>query len=226
METEEIAAFFDRVADDYVERHLAATDAGMEGKATIAAHLPEDVKRILDIGAGSGLELEEVYRRFPRVQVTAVDISQGMLEHLRERFPDRDIKIVAGDYFTADFGSEPYDAVITSMSLHHWKPDEKRRLYPRFFEVLKPGGTYIENDYMLAEGKPADLAAEEARLLAEREELDRENPGMTHVHFDLPATVPSEMQRLREAGFADVQEVWQSGNNATLVAKRPEDQQS
>lgn len=220
METEEIAAFFDREADDYEPMHLAHTDAGMEGKATIAAHLPADARRVLDIGAGTGLELEELYRLHPDVKITAVDISRAMLEHLRERFPEKDIQIVVGDYFTQDFGTEPYDAVITSMSLHHWTPDEKRKLYQRFLQALRPGGVYIENDYMLADGDPKELAAEEARLLAEREELDRENPQLTHVHFDLPATVPSEMKYLEEAGFTDVTEVWQSGNNATLTAAR------
>ncbi|MBD5558832.1 MAG: class I SAM-dependent methyltransferase [Clostridia bacterium] len=225
METEEIATFFDRVAPEYESMHLSRVDHGMEGKATLAEHLPAGTGRILDIGAGTGLELEAVFNRFPDAQVTVVDISENMLGKLEERFAGRKITVTPGDYFTADFGGEPYDAVITSMSLHHWTPDEKRRLYPRFYEALKPGGIYIENDYMLTEGTPEELAAEEKRLLSERKALEEANPDVRHVHMDLPATVPSEMKRLEEAGFSDVREVWSAKNNVTLTALRAADTQ-
>lgn len=221
MESEEISSFFDSVAGDYESMHLSHVDHGMEGKATIAAYLPADVRRILDIGAGTGLELEAVFGRFPDLEVTVVDISKNMLAKLRDRFPDKQVNVIAGDYFTADFGSEPYDAVITSMTLHHWTPAEKQRLYPRFLEALKPGGLYIENDYLLTDGTPAELKAKEAQLLAERAQLEADNPGLSHVHMDVPATVPSEIRLLDRAGFADVQEVWSARDNATLVARRP-----
>ena len=220
METEEISAFFDEAAADYENMHLSHVDHGMEGKATLAENLPATVSRILDIGAGTGLELEAVFARLPDLDVTVVDISQQMLQRLRERFPDKKVTVVTGDYFTADFGDEPYDAVITSMTLHHWTPDEKRRLYPRFLAALKPGGLYIENDYMLTEGTPEELHAEEERLLKERAELDAEHPEMAHVHIDVPSTVPAEVERLEEAGFEDVREIWRAKNNVTLTARR------
>lgn len=217
---EEMAAFFDRAAVDYESMHLGAVDAGMEGKNGISELLPKDAKRILDLGAGSGLELEQIFKEHPNIEVSVVDISKSMLAKLRQRFPDRNIHITVSDYFQADFGIDAYDAAISSMTMHHWLPEEKAKLYPRICQAIKSGGLYIENDYILTDGTDAELEDQQDKILAERRKLDRENPSISHVHMDVPLTVATETKILLDAGFREVKEVWRSHNNVTLVAYR------
>lgn len=219
---EEIASFFNENADNYEEMHLSHVDHGMEGKRSMADALPDEgIHRLLDLGAGTGLDLEEIFRRFPDISVTVVDISDGMLSRLKERFPDKNINVVAADYFTADLGDEPYDAAVSSMSLHHWLPEEKAKLFERIFGAVKPGGVYVENDYLLTEGTPDQIDAKEECGIEERRRLDAENPSMTHVHLDVPLSVKSEIALLEKVGFTNVHEVWRSTNNVTLYTDRP-----
>lgn len=220
INAEEIADFFNENAAGYEKMHLSAVEDGMEGKRSMVGQLPESLKHLLDLGAGTGLELEELFRRFPDISVTVVDISDQMLARLQQRFPDKNIKVIAGDYFTADFGNEPYDAAISSMSLHHWLPEEKTKLFRRILDALAPGAVYVENDFLLTEGTPEQIAAKEECGIEERRRLDEENPSLTHVHLDVPMSVATEIQLLKDAGFSDIKEVWRSANNVTLTAHK------
>lgn len=219
---EEISDFFNDHADGYEEMHLSAVVDGMEGKKDITDHLPADTVRILDLGAGTGLELEFLFERFPDADVTVVDISKEMLRRLQERFSDKALHVIVSDYFRADYGDEPYDAVISSMTMHHWLPEEKEKLYRKIYEAVRDGGIYVENDYLLTEGSPEQIKAKEECGIEERRRLDKENPSLTHVHLDLPLAVETEKRILKNAGFSETEEVWSSTNNVTLVSRRQE----
>ena len=71
---EEMCAFFSRRCKIYDTVHPATIDGGPESKQASARWLPESTGRLLDLGVGTGLELEAVFRRFPDVQVTGLDI--------------------------------------------------------------------------------------------------------------------------------------------------------
>ena len=77
---EEMDAFFTRRLDGY-EAHMLAHWA--DDYKNLADALPPGAKRILDLGCGTGLELDEIFRRFPEMQVVGVDLSPAMLEKLR-----------------------------------------------------------------------------------------------------------------------------------------------
>ena len=73
---EEMADFFSRRVDIYEDRHLGRWG---EEYAHIADCFDEKLERLLDIGCGTGLELASLYRRFPALQVTGIDLSETML---------------------------------------------------------------------------------------------------------------------------------------------------
>ena len=93
-------------------------------------HLPWDGRgTLLDIGCGTGLELASLYRRFPALQVTGIDLSETMLGQLRASYPDRDLRLIQADYTAWDLGEREYDGVLSFETLHHLLPEEKEKLY-------------------------------------------------------------------------------------------------
>ena len=56
-------------------------------------------------------------------------------------------------YIVADYtsfeDSEPYDGVISSLSIHHFEDEAKQALYGRIFQLLKPGGVFVNADQVL-----------------------------------------------------------------------------
>lgn len=202
----ELRDFFASRCDDYDSVH----EEYMPTKTLLTDALPPNVRRILDVGAGTGLELFALFNRFPHAEVTAVDICPEMLARLARRpFADR-VRCICGDFFTADLGTG-YDAVISTSALHHFFPEEKGRLYRRLFDTLRPGGILLNSDYIAISDQDE----------ADRFALYRGNDGSI-PHIDTPLTPEHEHELLAAVGFADVTVAPTPRDNYRLfTAKRP-----
>ena len=184
----EMKAFFDRKTEGYDDVHLTL----MHNKTALTSALPDGTKKILDLGAGTGLELIPLFERFPDVRVTAVDISESMLDVLKARpFADR-VMCITGDFFNTDFG-DTFDAVISSAALHHFDPDNKRMLYRLIFDALRPGGIYLNSDRFYD-----NLEDQEIDLRDYAEDPNR------WPHMDTPLAMEVECRLLEDVGFTDV----------------------
>ena len=86
---------------------------------------------VLDLGCGTGLELEYYFPRNPAARVTGIDLAPGMLGRLREKFPDKALRLINGSYFDVPLEAERYDAVVSVESLHHFTAGEKLPLYQK-----------------------------------------------------------------------------------------------
>ena len=215
---EEMGAFFDKRSGKY-DAHIKKSVAAFKEVYTLVGGTVAGTDRpleILDIGCGTGLELEEVFRRAPNARITGIDLSPNMLKLMRNRYREQDgqIDIVTASYLDYPLGRAVYDYVISVMTLHHLLPDKKRDLYQRLRESLKDGGTYIEADYIVSPEKEADLL----RRFNGLKEADENIDDGTH-HIDIPMSLPTLERTLREAGFSTVAVTW-SGQDAAVVTAR------
>lgn len=220
---EEMGAFFDARSKNYDEVHTGHIGGGRESKRLPALYLPEGCGTLLDLGIGTGLELEAIFERFPAIQVTGVDLSREMLELLRKKYPGKNLSLHQMSYFDFDMGESRYDAALTVMTLHHYTHEVKTELYRRILRSLRPGGVYVECDYMIPEGEVEDPQATEDFFFSEYERLKREQ-GLApdkEYHYDTPCTVENQRKMLLAAGFQEVEQVWEKDSNVLLTARRP-----
>lgn len=101
------------------------------------------IEKVLDLGCGTGLELDEIFSLFPEIEVTGVDLCREMLDKLAQKHPDKNLKIVCSDYFRFDLQKGHWDAVISFESLHHFLPGDKLVLYRKIRESLKDNGIFL-----------------------------------------------------------------------------------
>lgn len=180
--------FFNSKIEEYDEIHLQM----MKNKNKITELLNDEASKVLDLGAGTGLELIQFFKRFPKADVTVIDITENMLEELKKREFAKNVKTICGDFFKVDFGKE-YDAIISSAALHHFNREDKLLLYKKIYKSLKNGGQFINSD------RYAKSIEEENKLMNEYVE----NPNL-YKHMDTPLAIDTELEILKEVGFKNI----------------------
>ena len=107
-----------------------------------------EVIRILDLGCGTGNNLHQIFPRVPYAEITGIDVAPNMLKQLEFKFQSHlhQISLIQGHILDLPFGQEPYDYVTSVLTMHHFPPENKARIYRKIREALKDDGLYIEGD--------------------------------------------------------------------------------
>src|SRR5579871_3572041 len=96
-------------------------------------------KKVLDIGAGTGLFSQFIYDLNPGLQFTLIDLSAEMLDVARERFEgEPNFEFVQMD-FSKDQLPGKFDLIISSLAIHHLEDADKARLYKNIYKALNDG---------------------------------------------------------------------------------------
>lgn len=212
---ETMSDFFTARVDGYDEHMLRDVEGCKEGYPLMASLVPAHTRRLLDLGCGTGLEPDEIFKLYPDIAVTGVDMTAAMLRELRAKHPDKKLTLICDDYFQADLGGV-YDCAVSFETMHHFTQEKKTSLYRRVCEALTPGGVYIECDYM------ADTQEQEDFFFSELARMKAEQgiPADVFVHYDTPCTIQNQIAMLKAAGFATVEQVMRIGGTCMLVAKK------
>ena len=198
---EKMADFFENRLDGYDEHMMTNIEAADEFYPFTAKQLPTTENcHILDLGCGTGLELEEYYPLNPSAKITGVDLSQGMLSALKKKFADKDITLICGSYFDVPFGVSLFDSAVSVESLHHFTKAEKVPLYAKLHRALKDGGYFVLTDYF-------SLTDEEEQMHRQNLSELKTEQGFSDdafYHYDTPLTVKHETEALLEDAYASL----------------------
>lgn len=214
---EKMDLFFEARLEGYDAHMRSNIEGAGEFYPFTAACLPDVPGAcILDLGCGTGLELEYYFGNNPSARVTGVDLSAGMLSALREKFPNQALELIRGSYFDVPLGENRFDAAVSVESLHHFTQEEKTGLYRRLHAALKEGGCFILTDYFAPDDAYEQFYRNELlRLKAEQGVSDGD-----FYHYDTPLTVAHETEALLAAGFSRVEELRSWGATHILKASK------
>ncbi|WP_138754635.1 class I SAM-dependent methyltransferase [Paenibacillus sinopodophylli] len=197
---------FDAVAPNYdrQRRQLIPCFDDFYGSATHAVTCSNATPRILDLGAGTGLFSSFVRSKYQDATFTLIDLSEEMLKAAHARFGDDPaFELIAADYSNYNYAGK-YDAVISSLSIHHLTHPAKRALFSTIHKLLIDGGTFVNadqaagstpywDDYYMSEWKNtirnSGLSEDAIQASIERRKVD------------INASVPDQLTWLSEAGF-------------------------
>lgn len=213
---EKMDEFFNNRIDGYEKHQLNSIKDAKIFYPFSASCLP--IKKnatILDLGCGTGLELDYYFKLNPNAKVTGIDLASGMLEVFKNKFVDKDINIINASYFDVPLGNEEYDACISVESLHHFSKEKKYELYKKVYKALKNGGYFILTDYFAKDEKEETFFQEELIRLKKEEGINDDE----FYHYDTPLTIEHEIEALNKAGFSvEVLSTW--GVTATIKATK------
>jgi tRNA (cmo5U34)-methyltransferase len=222
--TNAAAQTFDAEAGDYdaARRRLVPPFEAFYGGAVAALELAgRPLRRVLDLGAGTGILARRVAAAHPEAELTLLDGAPAMLEEAAAALGDR------ARYVTADLADPlppgPWDAAVSALAVHHLDDAGKRALFARLHDALGSGGVFVNAEQVLGPTPRLDdlyrrRHREQAAALGTTD--DEWGAAERRMEHDRCATVEDQLAWLREAGFADADCLFKHDRFAVLVARR------
>jgi tRNA (cmo5U34)-methyltransferase len=198
----------------HVARYLARTEAGpftITSDLALLEQIPRSSRRILDLGTGDGRLVAMLLEQEPARTAVGLDSSELMLTAARERFAGDDrAKFRFHDLNSPlpELGS--FDAVVSSLAIHHLEHPRKRALYGEVLDVLGQGGVFANFDHVASVSRRLHLEF----FAAIDEPLEHEDAS------DRLLDVHSQLEWLRELGFEEVDCHWKWRELALMVGRR------
>lgn len=215
---------FNLVAKEYDnnrKKFIPCFDEYYEHTTEFIASNIEKPKRILDLGAGTGLLSYFWYKHFPESEYVLVDIADDMLNIARERFSGlENVSYKVLDY-SREFPDGKFDIIASALSIHHLTHEDKKELFSRIYNRLPDGGKFVNYDQFCADSvemntwfdsywehqlENGELTEKDITLWKERRKLDKE------------CSVEKEMDMLRKCNFKDIECVYSNQKFSVIVA--------
>ncbi len=186
----------------------------------IAANIDEP-KRVIDLGAGTGLLTYFWYRQCPNSEYMLVDIADEMLNVARKRFDSIGNISYQIENYIHRLPDTIFDTVISALSIHHLEDSDKIKLFSRIYDNLPSGGLFVNYDQFCAEQlqmnnwfnsyweshiEHSGLTNKDIELWKERRKLDKE------------CSVEQEVEMLKKCEFNVVKCVYSYQKFSVIVA--------
>ncbi len=214
---EKMNEFFNKRLDGYDEHMMTTIESSDVFYPFTADCLPKTAgAKIIDLGCGTGLELEHYFKLNPSAKITGIDLTESMLNALKNKFPEKDLTLICGSYFDVPFDENTFDAAVSVESLHHFTKEEKIPLYRKLYKALKDGGYFILTDYFALTDEDEQAFRNELLRLKKEQGIDDNE----FYHYDTPLTVEHETEVLLEAGFSSVEVLNNWGATFTIKANK------
>ena len=208
------AVVHDEVAgrgEDWTEAFIAAMHRNALERAPLVERAVgvENVRRMLDVGGGSGAYSIAFAQANSALQAEILDLAAVepiARRHIREAGVADRVQVRAGDLRSGPLG-EGYDLVFVSAICHMLSPDENLDLLRRCRQALAPGGRVVIQDFIL---EPDKTAPRFAALFA----LNM----LVGTRAGASYSEPEYSAWLAEAGFQDVRHARLPGITSLMIA--------
>ncbi len=197
---------------DKTREYLARADRlphRAEGEGVLVRDLAGALPgRVLDLGCGDGRLTALVLGTYPASTATCVDMSVPMLEAVTQRFGRDDrVTIVTHNLEDPLPFDGPYDAIVTSLAVHHVSDERKRALYQEIANLLAPGGVFAN----------LEIVASPTQALHDRW---RDEMGANDDPADLLRDMASQLEWINATGLENVDCIWKWRSLALLRGER------
>ena len=205
----------------------------------VRAVLPR-VDRLLDLGCGDGILGRAVLNEYPDAAAVFVDFSATMIEAARQALAAeaRRAVLVAEDFGRPSWvdavrSHGPFDLVVSGLAIHHQGDDRKRAVYQEVFDLLKPGGLFLNLEHVASSAAWAREAFNDLFVdslwsyhkrrggAKTREEVAREYYYRRDKQANILAPLDVQCRWLEEIGFVDVDCFFKLFETALFGGKKP-----
>jgi tRNA (cmo5U34)-methyltransferase len=178
----------------------------------LARRFTPQTARVADLGCGDGYLARAVLSEFPAAHALLIDHSGEMLRRARDSMASFDgrFEIRLGDLSDPlpPQAGGPFDLIVSGYAIHHLPTARKRSLYGEVFNLLAPGGLFVNVEHVASPTPVLSAVHDDAYIdhIAAvtgrgRAEVGREYHGRPDKADNILDPVEVQVGWLREIGF-------------------------
>lgn len=208
---------------DGVRRAIPLAEHQIDVMLTLIDRALPKVKSFLDIGCGDGVLGKAILKKYPRAKGVFVDFSDEMIRSARKKIPpcNKDLVFILEDFSMPSWlnpvsAHGRFDVVVSGFAIHHLTDARKKVIYKEIFDLLSPGGLFLNTEHVASASKWLENVFDEyfidsiyeyhrARDPEEkRARVAREYYRSPGGSTDILAPVDEQCSWLRDMGFIEV----------------------
>ena len=208
---------------DNVRSAIPLADYQIETMLAIIGKVELEVRAFLDLGCGDGILGRAILSQYPEATGVFLDFSDAMIEAAHQKVPKPNGRLF---FVTEDFGRPSwtesvsgygeFNVIVSGLSIHHQEDERKREIYEEIFNILAPGGVFLNLERVASPSPFLEHLHDEFfidSVYRYHHSLDptktREEIALDHYNSPLRkanilAPVDTQCSWLREIGFKEV----------------------
>ena len=222
-------AFDDSVADvfpDMIRRSVPGYETVISLLGVLANQYAQDNTRIYDLGCSLGAATLSIHQQTRTLDLEhiCIDNSQAMVKRCESRLqrlmPEANLQLLCEDIEKSEINNA--SVVIVNFTLQFLAPEARLALVKKIYDGLLPNGILVLSEKLIFENE-----AENQHQIDWHHNFKRAN-GYSDLEISqkraaienvmIPDTFEQHQQRLKEAGFDEAYQWFQSFNFASMVA--------
>jgi SAM-dependent methyltransferase len=201
-------------------------------------HATVKVDRLLDLGCGDGILGRTVMAEYAHAAGVFVDFSEPMIEAAKKKADSQRATFIIQDLASKTWTQSvsdhaPFGLVLSGLAIHHLPDQRKRELYREIFDLLRPGGLFLNLEHVAPRSQWAqqafdDLFVDSLWSHDQRRGGARTREDVAQQWYHRPdktenilAPVELQCQWLGEIGFQDVDCFFKLFQLALFGGKKP-----
>jgi len=213
------------VFDDMLSRSVPFYDEVR--KLVIALILAEQKEgmKILDLGSSTAKFLLDLHSKMSvSMKLKGLDNSQAMLDRAEQKCQafGADIELELADMLAYDYHYE--DVIVANYTLQFIRPMQRLELVKKLYDGLNDDGIFVFSEKVVFKDKKLDKELIDIYYEYKKEqgyseyEIAQKREALENVL--IPFTIEENIQMCKDAGFKQIETVFQWANFVTFVAKK------
>jgi ubiquinone/menaquinone biosynthesis C-methylase UbiE len=200
---------------DERRRAVPLGDEQVDIMLRVARRFVPQPARVIDLGCGDGFVARAILSEFPTAHALLIDHSEPMLGRAHEamspfsgRYEIRHGNL--NESLPPQVGDGPFDLIVSGYAIHHLPTARKRSRYQEVFDLLRPGGLFVNVEHVASATPALQGIFDEAYIDhfaavtgRDRTEVEREYHGRPDKADNILEPVEAQIGWLREIGFQE-----------------------
>ena len=213
------------VFDDMLSRSVPFYDEVRKLVISLILSEQEEGKKVLDLGSSTAKFLLDLHSKMDvKMKLKGLDNSQAMLDRAEQKCQafGADIELELADMLTYDYYQE--DIIVANYTLQFIRPLQRVELVKKLYDGLNDDGLFIFSEKVVFDDKKLDKELIDIYYDYKKDqgyseyEIAQKREALENVL--IPFTIKENIQMCKEAGFRQIETVFQWANFVTFVVRK------